>query len=130
MIAAAALALNLDWRNVGPAVAGGRTAAVAGTDADPNLYYFGSAGGGVFKTTDGGLTWQDVWPRAAVGAIGALAIAPSNVDVVWAGTGEPNPRNDASYGDGVWMTSDGAKHWTWRGLPKSYAIAKILVAPR
>jgi photosystem II stability/assembly factor-like uncharacterized protein len=127
LIVAAALALNLHWRNVGPAVAGGRTAAVAGTDADPNLYYFGSAGGGVFKTTDGGFTWQDVWPRAAVGAIGALAIAPSNAAIVWAGTGEPNPRNDASYGDGVWMTRDGAKHWTWRGLPASYAISKILI---
>jgi photosystem II stability/assembly factor-like uncharacterized protein len=129
LIAAAALALNLQWRNVGPAVAGGRTAAVAGTDANPNLYYFGSAGGGIFKTTDGGLTWQDVWPHAAVGAIGALAIAPSNEEIVWAGTGEPNPRNDASYGDGVWVTRDGAKRWTWRGLPKSYAIAKILVDP-
>jgi photosystem II stability/assembly factor-like uncharacterized protein len=130
LIAAAALALNLHWRNVGPAVAGGRTAAVAGTDADPNLYYFGSAGGGVFKTTDGGLTWQDVWPTDAVGAIGALAIAPSNKAIVWAGTGEPNPRNDASYGDGLWVTRDGAQHWTWRGLPASYAISKILIDPR
>jgi photosystem II stability/assembly factor-like uncharacterized protein len=121
---------GLAWRNIGPALAGGRTAAAAGTDADPYLYYFGAAGGGVFKTTNGGLTWDDVWPRDAVGAIGAIAIAPSNKDVVWVGTGEPNPRNDASYGDGIWLTRDGGTHWSRRGLPDSYAIAKILVDPR
>ncbi|MBV8489328.1 MAG: glycosyl hydrolase, partial [Candidatus Eremiobacteraeota bacterium] len=127
--ASAASAAALEWRNLGPAVAGGRTAAVAGTDDDPYLYYFGSAGGGVFKTSDGGLTWIDVWRDRPVGAIGAVAIAPSNKQVVWVGTGEPNPRNDASYGDGVWVTKDGAKRWTHRGLPNSYAIAKILVDP-
>ncbi|MEO6835644.1 MAG: hypothetical protein ABI231_07045, partial [Candidatus Tumulicola sp.] len=68
---AASLAQNatdgLSWRNIGPALAGGRTAAAAGSDADPYLYYAGAAGGGVFKTTNGGLTWSDVWPRDAVG---------------------------------------------------------------
>ncbi len=121
---------NLAWRNVGPALAGGRTAAVAGTDANPYLYYFGAAGGGVFKTTDAGLTWRDVWRRQAVGAIGAIAIAPSDERVVWVGTGEPNPRNDASYGDGVWLTRDGGAHWLSRGLRDTYAISKILVDPR
>lgn len=128
--ATANAAIGLTWRNIGPAIAGGRTAAVAGTDANPNLYYFGAAGGGVFKTTDSGLTWHDVWPRNAVGAIGAIAIAASNPRVVWAGTGEPNPRNDASYGDGVWRTTDGGARWTHRGLTGTYAIAKILVDPR
>ncbi|MBV8285260.1 MAG: hypothetical protein JO175_11470, partial [Candidatus Eremiobacteraeota bacterium] len=130
MIADAAISLMLSWRNIGPALAGGRTAAVAGTDADPNLYYFGSAGGGAFKTTDSGLTWLPVWPQNAAAAIGAIAIAPSDRDVVWAGTGEPNPRNDASYGDGVWVTHDGAGHWLHRGLDGTYAVAKILVDPR
>ncbi len=120
---------GLSWRNIGPALAGGRTAAAAGTDEDPYLYYFGSAGGGVFKTTDGGLTWRDVWPSDAVGAIGAVAIAPSDKNVVWVGTGEPNPRNDASYGDGIWLTRDGGAHWRRRGLVESYAISKILVDP-
>ncbi|HVA34018.1 MAG TPA: hypothetical protein VNG31_07695, partial [Candidatus Baltobacteraceae bacterium] len=128
--AAISLLSALSWRNIGPAVAGGRTAAVAGSNANPNLYYFGSAGGGVFKTTSGGLQWRDVWPHSAVGAIGAVAIAPSNDNVVWVGTGEPNPRNDASYGDGVWLTRDGGSHWQWRGLPRSYAISKILIDPR
>ena len=121
---------GLTWRNIGPALAGGRTAAVAGTDADSNLYYFGAAGGGVFKTTDGGLTWRDVWPHDAVGAIGAIAIAPGNPRIVWVGTGEPNPRNDASYGDGMWLTRDGGAHWTRRGLDATYAISALLVHPR
>ncbi|MBV8373855.1 MAG: hypothetical protein JOY69_11400, partial [Candidatus Eremiobacteraeota bacterium] len=120
----------LSWRNIGPALAGGRTAAVAGSDADPFLYYFGAAGGGVFKTTDGGLTWRDVWPHDAVGAIGAIAIAPSDPNVVWVGTGEPNPRNDASYGNGVWLSRDGGAHWSRRGLQDTYAVSKILVDPR
>ncbi|MGZ3553124.1 MAG: hypothetical protein ACXWNK_13635 [Vulcanimicrobiaceae bacterium] len=124
---AAALSPAMAWRQVGPALAGGRVAAVAGTDRDPLLYYFGAAGGGVFKTTNGGLTWNDVWPSSSVGAIGAVAIAPSNPNVVWAGTGESAPRNDASYGDGVWRTVDGGRRWKWLGLPQSYAIARIIV---
>jgi photosystem II stability/assembly factor-like uncharacterized protein len=126
----AALATGaLRWRNIGPAVAGGRVAAVAGTDADPLLYYFGAAGGGVFETKNGGLTWTDVWAGQTVGAIGALAIAPSNRKVVWVGTGESKPRNDASYGDGVWVSHDGGATWHQRGLQSSHAIAKILVDP-
>ena len=121
---------GLAWRNLGPAVAGGRVAAVAGTDADPLLYYIGAAGGGVFKTSNGGLTWSDVWPSSSVGAIGAIAIAPSEKNVVWAGTGESTPRNDASYGDGVWVTRDGGAHWIHRGLPDTYAIARIIIDPK
>jgi photosystem II stability/assembly factor-like uncharacterized protein len=123
-------AAGLEWRNLGPAGAGGRVAAVAGTDADPNLYYFGAAGGGVFKTTNGGLTWNDVWPSSSVGAIGALDVARSSRNVVWVGTGESTPRNDASYGDGVWTSRDGGAHWTWRGLGSTYAIARIAIDPR
>lgn len=115
---------------MGPAGAGGRVAAVAGTDRDPLLYYFGAAGGGVFKTTNGGLTWNDVWPRGAAGAIGAVAIAPSDDRTVWVGTGESTPRNDASYGDGVWVTRDGGAHWKRTGLEDTYAISRIAVDPR
>jgi photosystem II stability/assembly factor-like uncharacterized protein len=122
-------AAGLAWRNIGPAGAGGRVAAVAGTNLDPMLYYFGAAGGGVFKTANGGLTWQDVWPSSAVGAIGAVTIAPSNPDVVWVGTGESTPRNDSSYGDGVWVTHDGGAHWRHAGLSGTYAVARIIVDP-
>jgi photosystem II stability/assembly factor-like uncharacterized protein len=121
---------NLAWRNIGPAVAGGRVSGVAGTDEDSNLYYFGAAGGGVWKTVNGGLSWSDVWPRSAVGAIGAVAIDPRREDTVWVGTGEPNPRNDVSYGDGVWVTHDGGRSWRNVGLRDSWAIAQIAIDPR
>ncbi len=94
------------------------------------LYYFGSAGGGVFKTTNSGLTWKDVWPQSSVGAIGALDVARSDRNVVWVGTGEANPRNDASYGDGVWVSRDGGAHWRHTGLENTYAISRIAVDPR
>ncbi|MGC1761243.1 MAG: hypothetical protein WA742_17990, partial [Candidatus Cybelea sp.] len=133
MLLAASLTLPLmpafSWRNVGPAVSGGRTSGVAGTNADLNLYYFGGADGGVWKTTNGGLTWQNVWPRDAVGAIGAIAIDPRDRNTVWVGTGEPNLRNDISYGDGVWVTHDGGAHWQNAGLRQTWAIAQIVVDP-
>lgn len=134
MLLAAGVALpslqGLAWRNVGPAVAGGRTSGVAGTDADPNLYYFGGADGGVWKTTNGGLTWENRWPQDAPGAIGALAIDARNRTTVWAGTGEPNLRNDITYGDGIWLTHDGGLHWRNVGLPQTWAIARIVIDPR
>ena len=121
---------GLKFRAIGPAASGGRVAAVAGSDRDPALYYVGGAGGGVFKSTDGGVSFAPAWNGPRFGAIGALAIAPSAPNVVWAGTGEANPRNDVSFGDGVWVTRDGAKHWTHAGLDDTSQIAKILVDPR
>ena len=103
---------------------------MAGTDADPNLYYFGGADGGVWKTTNSGLTWQSVWPHDAVGAIGAIAIDPHDRNTVWVGTGEPNLRNDISYGDGLWVTRDGGAHWRNAGLRATWAIAQIVVDPK
>jgi photosystem II stability/assembly factor-like uncharacterized protein len=122
--------LRLVWRNVGPATAGGRTSGVAGTDNDTNLYYFGGADGGVWKTTNSGLTWRSVWPRDAVGAIGAIAIDPHDSNTVWVGTGEPNFRNDISYGDGIWVSHDGGKDWRNAGLRSTWAIAQIVIDPR
>lgn len=119
----------LHWRNIGPASAGGRVAAVAGSDLDPYFYVIGAAGGGVFRTHNGGLTWDDIWAKQHVGAIGAVAIAPSDPKTLWVGTGEAKPRNDASYGDGVWVSSDGGDHWSHRGLANSRAISKIVVDP-
>ena len=121
---------DLHWRSIGPGQSGGRVAAVAGTDADSSLYYIGAADGGVFRTTNGGATWDDVWAHQPVAAIGALAIAPSAKRVIWVGTGESKPRNDASYGDGVWLSEDGGASWLHRGLENSYAISRILVSSR
>ncbi len=119
------------FRAIGPAISGGRVPAVAGSDRDPSLYYVGGAGGGVFKSTDGGTSFASVWNGASrFGAIGAISVAPSDDRTVWVGTGEANPRNDVSFGDGVWVTHDGAKHWTHAGLDRTSQIAKILVDPK
>ncbi len=121
---------NLKWRSVGPAVGGGRVAAVAGTASDASLYYIGAAGGGVWKTDNGGATWTPVFEKEPVAAIGAVTIDPTNENVVWAGTGESNPRNDVSFGNGVYKTTDGGKTWTNIGLHGTWAISRILVDPR
>jgi photosystem II stability/assembly factor-like uncharacterized protein len=120
---------NMAWRETGPAIAGGRATSVAGTAADANLYYLGAAGGGVWKSTDGGAVWKPVFDGEHVGAIGAIAIDPTDEQTVWVGTGESNPRNDVSYGDGVYKTTDGGKTWTNVGLRATKFISRILIDP-
>ncbi len=129
LLAAAAYA-NLSWRSIGPAVAGGRVAAVAGTPQDDQLYYLGSAGGGVWRSANGGATWEPVFEKEPVAAVGAIAIDPTNERVVWAGTGEANPRNDVSYGNGLYKTTDGGKTWRRIGLAGVWSISRIAIDPR
>jgi photosystem II stability/assembly factor-like uncharacterized protein len=121
---------RLAFREVGPAVAGGRVTSVAGVASDPKLYYLGSAGGGVWKTVNGGATWTPLFDKQSVSSIGAVAIDPTNHSVVWAGTGETNPRNDVSWGDGIYKTTDGGRTWTNAGLKETHAIASIAIDPR
>ncbi|MGZ3503647.1 MAG: VPS10 domain-containing protein [Vulcanimicrobiaceae bacterium] len=121
---------HMTWRSIGPAVAGGRVAAVAGTASDDKLYYIGAAGGGVWKTVNGAQTWTPVFEKQDVSAIGAVTIDPTNENVVWVGTGEANPRNDVTYGDGVYKTTDGGKTWTNVGLQATRHISRILVDPK
>jgi photosystem II stability/assembly factor-like uncharacterized protein len=120
---------NLHWRETGPAIAGGRVTSVAGSAHDPNLYYLGAAGGGVWKSTDGGAAWTPVFDKEGVGAIGAVAIDPTDDETVWVGTGESNPRQDVSYGDGVYKSTDGGKTWTNAGLRDTKYISRILIDP-
>ena len=120
---------TLAFRSIGPSVSGGRMGDVAGTDADPMLYYAGAAGGGIWKSADGGIHWAPVFDAAPVAPIGALAIDPSDPNVVWAGTGEAAPRNDVSYGNGVYKTADGGKTWRHLGLDATSQISRILIDP-
>ena len=92
---------HMKFQNLGPAVAGGRVAAVVGVPGNPNIYYAGAAGGGVWKTTDGGDSWKAIFQHEGSSSIGAIALAPSNPDLVWVGTGEANIRNDIIDGSGV-----------------------------
>src|SRR6266699_5288100 len=120
---------NLKFRNLGPSVAGGRVAAVVGVPGDRNLYYVGPAAGGVWKTIDGGDSWEAVFKDQPTSSIGAVALAPSNPNVVWVGTGEGNPRNDVVDGRGVFMSPDAGKSWQFMGLGDVGQISRIVIDP-
>jgi photosystem II stability/assembly factor-like uncharacterized protein len=120
---------GLRWRSIGPN-RGGRSIAVAGSASRPFEYYFGATGGGIWKTTDGGQTSRPVADRfLKTSSVGALAVAPSNPDVVYAGMGETELRGNIIQGDGVYKTTDGGKTWTSLGLEKTMAIARIRIHP-
>jgi len=121
---------RLRWREVGPAVSGGRITSVVGSARDPKLYYVGSAGGGVWKSVNAGATWSPVFDDAGISSIGAVAIDPSDDNIVWAGTGETNPRNDVSYGNGIYRSADGGKTWKHLGLEATMQISSIAIDPR
>src|SRR3989441_4008147 len=120
---------NLKFRNLGPSVAGGRVAAVVGVPGDRNLYYVGAAAGGVWKTTDGGDSWEAVFKDQLTSSIGAVALAPSNPNVVWVGTGEGNPRNDVVDGRGGFMSPDAGKTWQFMGLGDVGQVSQTLTDP-
>jgi photosystem II stability/assembly factor-like uncharacterized protein len=113
----------MKWRLVGPH-RGGRVTAVAGIPGKPAIYYFGTPGGGVWKTTDGGRVWKPIFDDAHVASIGALALAPSNPNIVYVGTGEETA------GNGVYKSTDGGKTWTYIGLRETRYISQIIVDPR
>ncbi|HKI95561.1 MAG TPA: hypothetical protein VJ992_09750 [Gemmatimonadales bacterium] len=120
---------GLHWRFIGPYRAGWATVA-AGIPDQPNTYYFGGAGGGVWKTTDAGRTWQGLMQHETSSAIGALAIAPSNPQVIYVGTGQVAARYDAMAGDGVYRSADGGETWKHVGLDSTRHIGAILVDPK
>ena len=120
----------LTYREIGPAISGGRTSAVAGSDADPRIYYAGGAAGGVFKSEDGGASWHATFDSEPVAPVGALAVSAHDANDVWAGTGEPFPRNTVEEGAGIWHSRDGGKSWQFAGLADSGAIAAISIDPR
>jgi photosystem II stability/assembly factor-like uncharacterized protein len=125
-----ALYQALKWRNVGPFRAG-RTTAVAGVSGDPTTFYIGSSGGGVWKTADAGVSWRNISDNFFdVGAVGAIAVAPSDPPVIYAGTGEASIRGQTtSPGDGIYKSSDAGRTWTHVGLEGTLHIAAIVVDP-
>jgi photosystem II stability/assembly factor-like uncharacterized protein len=121
---------RLEWRSIGPTAQTGRTPVFVGLPGNRKTMFVAGAVGGVFKTTNGGVTWTPVFDDQSVASIGAIAIAPSDPNVVYVGTGEGNPRNDASIGDGVYKSIDAGEHWTNVGLPDSEKVARIVIDPR
>ncbi len=120
---------GMKYRLVGP-FRGGRSLTASGIAGDPTTYYFGSTGGGVWKSTDGAMTWSPVFDKQTVGSIGSLAVAPSDPNVVYVGTGEACIRGNISHGDGIYKTVDGGKTWKNLGLRDSRAIGKVIVDPK
>jgi photosystem II stability/assembly factor-like uncharacterized protein len=119
---------GMKYRLIGP-FRGGRSLTAAGIPGDPTTYYFGATGGGVWKSTDGAETWSSVFDKEGTSAIGSIAVANSNHNVVYVGTGEACIRGNISHGDGVYKTLDGGKTWKNTGLRDSRAIGKVIVNP-
>ncbi len=121
-----ALFSDLSWRLIGP-FRGGRSVAVTGVPGDPATFYFGSVGGGIWKTVNAGVTWTPLFDHQPVASIGALAIAPSNPSILYAGTGETDIRSDLASGNGVYRSSDAGLTWQHVGLDNTRQISKIVV---
>ncbi|HZY98576.1 MAG TPA: hypothetical protein VFE36_03300 [Candidatus Baltobacteraceae bacterium] len=123
---------KLHWRSIGPFI-GGRVVAVAGVATNPDLFYMGGVQGGVWKSTDYGQDWTNITDGKIPGIanpIGALAVAPSNSKIIYAGTGEADIRQDFDTGDGVYKTTDAGKTWSYAGLRETHMTTKLVVDPR
>jgi photosystem II stability/assembly factor-like uncharacterized protein len=120
---------EMRWRLIGP-FRGGRALGVGGVPGKPNEYYFGAVGGGVWKTVNAGQTWEPIFDSQPIASIGALAIAPSQPQTIYVGSGEADMRSDISFGDGIYKSIDGGATWRNIGLRDSQQIGRILVHPR
>jgi photosystem II stability/assembly factor-like uncharacterized protein len=120
---------GLHWRMIGP-FRGGRVNAVSGVAGEPDTFYFGSVGGGLWKSNNAGRSWTPVFDSASSASIGAIGVAPSNPNVVYVGTGEPDMRDSIAFGDGVYKTNDAGKTWKRLGLENTRQIGRIIVDPK
>ena len=119
---------GLHWRNLGPE--GNRFATATGIPGDPLTYYVGAASGGIWKTTDGGVNWRSLFDAQPVQSIGSIAVARSDKNVVWAGTGEAHIRSHISLGQGIYKSTDAGETWTLMGLEKTARIARVVIHPQ
>jgi photosystem II stability/assembly factor-like uncharacterized protein len=120
---------GLRWRSIGP-FRGGRVNGVSGVPGQSNTFYFGSVGGGVWKTTNAGRTWLPIFDSQPIASIGAIGVAPSNPNIVYVGTGEADMRSQISYGNGMYKSTDAGKTWTHLGLDNTRQIGRVLVDPQ
>jgi photosystem II stability/assembly factor-like uncharacterized protein len=120
---------SLEWRSIGPANMGGRVSAILGIPGNQKVFWVAGADGGLWKTTNGGTSFEGQFENEAVYSVGAIALAPSDQNVLWLGSGEGDPRNSTSYGNGVYRSTDGGRTWTHLGLDDTERIKRIVVHP-
>ena len=120
---------NLKFREIGPAIMGGRVDEFAVVESDPKIIYVGLATGGVWKTTNSGTTWTPIFDDQSVASIGAVAVAPSDPSIIWVGTGEANNRQSSSWGNGIYKSTDAGRTWQKMGLADSHHIGRIAIHP-
>ena len=123
------LVKNMKPRNIGPGGMSGRVTAIDVVQSNPDIMYVGTASGGIWKSTSGGIKWKPIFEKEVTASIGALAIQQSNPSVVWAGTGEGNPRNSLNGGYGIFKSLDGGKTWKSMGLEKTRHIHRVIIDP-
>lgn len=126
----AAVANGLEWREIGPTIMGGRISDLAVVERDPSTFYVGTATAGVWKTENAGITFEPIFDDQETSSVGDVTVAPSNPNIVWVGTGEPQNRQSSPWGNGVYRSTDAGRTWSQLGLEATHHISRIAVHPR
>ncbi|MDP6959093.1 MAG: hypothetical protein QF645_09825, partial [Planctomycetota bacterium] len=121
---------KIPWREIGPAIMGGRITDIAVYEKKPQNFYVAAASGGVWKTRNNGTTWTPIFDHYGTSSIGDIALCQSNPDLLWVGTGEANARNSVTHGDGVYRSTDGGKSFQNMGLRETRFIGRVIIHPR